>query len=47
MFTSLLYHTFEGRGYVYEASKYQGGRILFRVQRNPKQLRYPECKSSN
>lgn len=45
MSTSLLYHAFGVRGYVYEATEYQGGRILFRVRHNPKRLRCPECKS--
>lgn len=45
MSTSLLYPAFGMRGYVYEATEYREGGILFRVRHNHKRLRCPECNS--
>jgi len=45
MSTSLLYHAFGVRGYIYKATEYREGRILFRVRHNHKRLRCPECNS--
>ena len=45
MSTSLLYHAFGVRGYIYKATEYQQGRILFRIRHNHKRLRCPECNS--
>ncbi|HDL86565.1 MAG TPA: transposase, partial [Candidatus Acetothermia bacterium] len=45
MSTSLLYHAFGIRGYIYKATEYQQGRILFRIRHNHKRLRCPECNS--
>ena len=45
MSTSILYHAFGVRGYVYEATEYQQGRIAFRIRHNHKRFRCPECKS--
>ena len=43
MSTSLLYHAFGVRGYIYEATEYQQGGILFRIRHNHKHLRCPVC----
>lgn len=45
MSTSLLYHAFGVRGYIYKATEYREGRILFRIRHNHKRLRCPECNS--
>lgn len=45
MSTSLLYHAFGMRGYIYQATEYRKGRILFRVRHNHKRLRCPKCNS--
>ncbi len=45
MSTSLLYHAFGVRGYIYQATEYRQGRILFRIRHNHKRLRCPECNS--
>lgn len=45
MSTSLLYHAFGVRGYIYEATEYRRGRILFRIGHNHKHLRCPVCNS--
>jgi len=45
MSTSILYHAFGVRGYIYEATEYQQGRTAFRIRHNHKRLRCPECNS--
>ena len=45
MSTSLLYRTFGVRGYRYVATKYQGGRTVFRIEQPLETLRCPECQS--
>lgn len=43
MSTSLLYHTFDIRGYRYVNTKYQGGAVIFNIRQEPGELRCPVC----
>jgi transposase len=46
MSTSLLYHAFGLRGYDYQTTAYEEGRILFTLEKRPHTCRCPICKSS-
>lgn len=46
MSTSLLYHAFGLRGYDYQTTAYDGGRLLFTISKRPHTCRCPVCKSS-
>src|SRR3954470_9316152 len=46
MSTSLLYHAFGLRGYDYQTTAYDGGRLLFTITKRPHTCRCPVCKSS-
>jgi transposase len=43
MSTSLLYHAFGLRGYHYESSSFENGRVTFRIGQDRDQLRCPGC----
>ena len=45
MSTSLLYHGFEIRGYRYVKTEYEGGKVLFTVRQETKDLRCSACGS--
>ena len=45
MSTSLLYHGFGIRGYQYERTEYQEGKVIFGLSRDPERLRCPCCGS--
>lgn len=45
MSTSLLYHGFGIRGYVYVSSQYKGGCVTFRIRQDPKELTCSSCGS--
>ena len=45
MSTSLFYHGFVIRDYIYRRTEYRQGRILFRIRHNHRRLRCPKCNS--
>lgn len=45
MSTSLLYHAFAIRGYQYVSSRYEGGKVIFRIDQPKTDLQCPECRS--
>jgi len=45
--TSLVYHALGIRGYVCQATEYQGDTIVFRIYQQPKRQRCPGCGSKN
>lgn len=45
MSTSLLYHAFGYRNYLYKSTEYRDGEIIFEVVPHKKLLRCPHCKS--
>jgi len=45
MSTSLLYHALGIRGYQYVNTKYEGGKVIFRIDQRKTELRCPECES--
>ena len=46
MSTSLLYHAFGIRGYVYSRAQYDNGRVIFSVHQEPENYRCSTCGSS-
>ena len=47
MSTSLLYHAFGIRGYVYKSTEYVSGQVVFRIERAREDLRCPVCGREN
>ena len=45
MSTSLLYHAFGIRGYLYTRTDYQGGATIFTIRQEPETCRCPACGS--
>ncbi len=45
MSTSLLYHAFGLKGVKYQATDYEGDKIVFRIYQEPKRQRCPACGS--
>lgn len=45
MSTSLLYHGFGIIGYRYVHTRYEGGKVIFRVRQDRDNLMYPCCNS--
>lgn len=43
MSTSLLYHAFGIRGYQYVSTRYEGGKVIFRIDQRKTDLRCSEC----
>jgi len=42
-----MYHAFRLKGYVCQATEYEGDKIVFRMFQEPKRQRCPECGSSD
>jgi len=47
MSTSLLYHAFGIRGYVYTSTEYVSGQVVFRIERAREDLRCPVCREQD
>ena len=46
MSTSLLYHAFGIRGYVYSRTQYDNGQVIFTIHQEPEEYRCSACGSS-
>src|SRR5271155_1694640 len=47
MSTSLLYHAFAIRGYQYQRTDYQDGRVIFTIQQKPETCQCSACGSND
>lgn len=47
MSTSILYHGFGIRGYKYQRTKYEEGKITFVIEKEVERLKCPDCGSGD